>query len=145
MKKLLSGDVGPLRLKFLIFQYWLTIFVTIPLGLLVMLFPDFFQRVGKIGRQDHTFFGISGSVYVAFGLLSILALRNPKKWSPIILLQFTYKVLWFTLVMGRRIKSGELKMRWTDVAMMIGYGVFVAGDILAIPPEYLFFETTSQD
>lgn len=132
------GEISAFRMKGLRFQYRLTTLVTIPLGLFVMLFPEPFQDLAGMDRQDHTFFGIAGSVYTAFGILSMFAMKNPKKWSPILLLQFTYKVLWFVFVMGLRGKGS--KNRWPDYAMMAGYALFVAGDLWAVPPEYLFFD-----
>ena len=47
--------------------------------------------------QDPVIFGIVGSVYVAFGLLSILGLRAPLKFVSILLLQLSYKVIWFVI------------------------------------------------
>jgi len=129
--------LSPLRLKALRFQFWLTIIVTIPLGLFIMLLPNLFQRIAGIPRQDHTYFGISGAVYMAFGLLSFLGLRNPLKFSPLLLLQFTYKMLWFLLVMGRRAAFGQLPKTWPNQAMMLGYGIFIIGDICAMPLGYL--------
>lgn len=45
--------------------------------------------------QDQIILGIVGSVYITFGLLSILALRSPLKFVPILLLQLYYKIIWF--------------------------------------------------
>lgn len=132
------GDVSDFRMKGLRFQYRLTSLVTIPLGSFVMLLPGPFQDIAGMERQDHTFFGISGSVYTAFGILSLFAMRDPKKWSPILMLQLTYKLLWFACVMGLRGKGKD--NRWPDYAMLAGYAVFVAGDLLSVPVEYLFSE-----
>lgn len=39
--------------------------------------------------------GIVGSVYVAFGILSMFGLRSPLKFVPVLLLQLCYKSIWF--------------------------------------------------
>lgn len=132
----MSVPFSAFRMRGLRFQYWLTAVVATLLGLAIMLFPRSTERLFMWKRQDDIVFGISGSVYFAFGLLSLLGLRNPKKWAPILLLQFTYKVAWFALVVGGLIRRGELDVR-SSWALIAGYAVFVAGDLWAVPFGYL--------
>ena len=65
------------------------------LGLGILLIPDIMQSVFGWPDQDPIFFGITGSVYLAFGLLSILGVRSPLKFIPVLLLQLSYKSIWF--------------------------------------------------
>lgn len=132
----MSVPFSAFRMRGLRFQYWLTGVVATALGLAIMLFPRATEKFFMFKRQDDIVFGISGSVYFAFGLLSLLGLKNPKKWAPILLLQFTYKVAWFALVVGGLIKRGELDVR-SSWALIAGYAVFVAGDLWAVPFGYL--------
>ena len=113
-------EMSDFKARGLRFQYGYTAILATLLGLVIMLFPGFFARVTGIKDQDHTFFGISGAVYTGFGLLSMLGLRQPKKFAPILLLQFTYKMIWFILVMGLRGLRGSLPLTWPNVAMLIG-------------------------
>lgn len=131
-------DISDFKMKGLRFQFWYTVILAIPLGIVIMLFPRFVTKTCGIGDQNQTFFGISGAVYFAFGLLSLLGLRNPKKWAPILVLQFTYKVAWLIFVMGLRAMRGESKMRWPDIAMLAGYGSMIAGDVWGVPWRYIF-------
>jgi hypothetical protein len=68
--------------------------------------------------------------------LSLLGLKNPKKWAPILLLQFTYKMAWFIFVVGGLIRRRELDVR-SSWALIAGYAAFVAGDLWAVPFGYL--------
>jgi hypothetical protein len=45
--------------------------------------------------QDTIVFGVFDSLYIAFGLVSILGLRAPLKFVPVLLLQLIYKIIWF--------------------------------------------------
>lgn len=74
--------ISDFKMKALKLQYWHTVLVTIPLGLTIILFPKHASKMFKLKEQDQTVFGISGSVWLAFGLLSIRGLREPLKWSP---------------------------------------------------------------
>lgn len=47
----------------------------------------------EMPKQDPIVFGIVGGVYVAFGILSILGLRSPLKFMPVLLLRLFYKVI----------------------------------------------------
>ncbi len=128
--------VSDFKMRCLKFQYWFTILAAIPLGLAIILFPRWTQKLFKWKEQDTLMFGITGSVYFAFGTLSILGLKDPLKWSPILLLQFLYKVTWFAGVVGLMAKRGELDISSASW-LMLGYAAMIAGDIFAIPWGYL--------
>ncbi len=132
----MSSPVSDFRMRGMRFQYWLTAVAATLLGLAIMLFPRQTEKLFMWKRQDDIVFGISGSVYFAFGLLSFMGLRNPKKWAPVLMLQFVYKVVWFSLVVGGLIKRRELDVR-SSWALIAGYAVFIAGDLWAVPFGYL--------
>ena len=60
-------------------------------GLGIIVIPNVMRSIFGWPSQDPIVFGVSGSVYLAFALLSILGLRSPLKFSPILLLQLCYK------------------------------------------------------
>lgn len=128
----MDGPVSDFKMKGLKFQYWFTILLALPLGLAIILFPEFTRKLFNFKEQDKLVFGISGSAYFAFGALSILGLRDPLKWSPILVLQFLYKVTWFIGVVGLMAKRGELEMPHA-IYLILGYAAMIAGDIWAIP------------
>ena len=67
-------------------MYIFTIVVAGGFGLGVIFMPNTIVSMYKMPKQDPIIFGIVGSVYVAFGILSILGLRSPLKFVPILLL-----------------------------------------------------------
>ncbi|MBU4173557.1 MAG: hypothetical protein KKB90_01155 [Actinobacteria bacterium] len=129
-------SISEFKMKGMRFQYWFTVFAAIPLGVAIILFPEFTRNLFNWKEQDRLIFGISGSVYLAFGTLSLLGLKDPVKWSPILLLQFVYKVTWFMAVVGLMAKRGELELSSASY-LIIGYAAMVAGDLWAVPWGYL--------
>jgi hypothetical protein len=129
-------QISACKMRGMRFQYWMTATIATVLGLVVMFIPEITKEYFMFKEQDQVVFGISGAVYFAFGVLSILGIRNPLKWLPILLLQFTYKVTWFIGVIGLLAVRGELDIR-SSIWLICGYAVFVAGDIWAIPFRYV--------
>jgi hypothetical protein len=117
-------------------MYILTIIHAGGSGLGIILIPSIIRSIFGWPSQDPIIFGICGSVWVGFGLLSILGLRSPLKFSPVLLLQLTYKVVWFIGVILPVLIAGQFP------AYAIGYVVFFAiyiiGDLIAIPFSYVF-------
>jgi hypothetical protein len=86
--------------------------------------------------QDTIVFGISGSLYVASGLVSILGLRDPLKFVPVLLLQLSYKIIWFLGVALPLAMEGQLPTHgYLFAAIFLTY---LIGDLLAIPFSYVF-------
>ena len=84
-----------IRWGWLKFMYWYTIVGAGGFGLGIITIPNTMKSVFSWPNQDPIVFGITGSVYLAFGILSILGLRSPLKFVPILLLQLSYKTIWF--------------------------------------------------
>jgi len=123
------------KMKGMKFQYRLTSVVATGLGIAILLFPELTLKLFMMKPQDQIVYGISGSVYLAFGILSMFGLKDPVAWLPILILQFLYKIIWFLLVVGRSLLLGQLDLL-SSVWLITGYAVFVAGDIWAIPFGY---------
>jgi len=131
----MSKDIN-VRWGWLKGMYILTIIHAGGSGLGIILIPSIIRSIFGWPSQDPIVFGICGSVWVAFGLLSILGLRSPLKFSPVLLLQLSYKVVWFVGVILPVLITGKFP------AYAIGYVVFFAayiiGDLIAIPFSYVF-------
>ena len=74
------------RWKWLKGMYIFTIIHAGGTGLVMILMPGFIRNLFGWPNQDPIVFGFLGSVWVAFGLLSILGLRSPLKFTPVLLL-----------------------------------------------------------
>ena len=117
-------------------MYILTIIHAGGSGLGMILMPDFIRSLFGWPNQDPIVFGILGSVWVAFGLLSILGLRSPLKFSPLLLLQLTYKVVWFIGVILPLLIAGEFPVY--AMGYVFFFIVYIVGDLTAIPFPYVF-------
>jgi hypothetical protein len=78
------------------------------IGLALLVTPNTAMSFLGIPTEEPIVAGVAYSACVAFGILSILGLRSPMKFVPVLLLQFAYKVVWFTAVIALRAVTGAL-------------------------------------
>ena len=82
-------------------------------------------------------YGVLGSVWMAFGILALVGFfRDPIKYIPISLLQFTYKVIWYIgVIIPVAITEG---LQFHAIVMVIIFATYIVGDLLVLPFKYLF-------
>jgi len=131
----MSKDTA-VRWGWLKFMYIYTIVGAGGLGLGIIAVPGLMKSVFSLPNGDPITFGITGSVYLSFGLLSILGLRSPLKYAPILFLQLGYKVVWFAGVVLPLLLAGKFPMYALPIAII--YATYVIGDLIAIPFSYIF-------
>ena len=131
----MSEDIS-IRWNWLKGMYIFTIVVAGLQGLGMIIMPDVIRSMSGWPTQDPIVFGVCGSVYVAFGLLSTLGLRSPLKFAPILLLQLAYKVVWYIGVMLPLLFGGRFPSYGIVWAVILA--LFIIGDLIAIPFSYLF-------
>ncbi len=73
---------------------------------------------------------------MALAIASVLGLRAPLRFSPVLLLQLTYKVIWFVAIFIPVSIAGQLPSYAIGTAIL--WIAFVVGDLIAIPFRYLF-------
>jgi hypothetical protein len=135
MGKTISEESN-IRWGWLKFMYIYTIIGAGGLGLGIIFIPHVIQSVFKFPGQDPVVFGLLGSTYIALGLVSILALRTPLRFAPILLLQLFLKVIWIIAVIVPYLLRGGLPVH---AALLLGIFVtYVIGDLIAIPFAYVF-------
>jgi len=117
-------------------MYIFTIIHAGGLGLGVILIPRTVRSLLGWPSQDPVVFGICGSVWVAFGLLSLLGLRSPLKIAPVLLLQLSYKAVWFIGVLLPLLIAGEFQVY--GIAYIVFFALYIVGDLIAIPFSYVF-------
>ena len=105
-------------------------------GLGIVVMPDGMRSTFGFPSQDPIVFGLCGSVYVAFGLLSILGLLSPLKFSPILLLQLCYKAVWFIGVILPILFAGKFPNY--ALIYVVVFATYIIGDLIAIPFSYVF-------
>ncbi len=118
-------------------MYMYTIIGAGAFGLGILAIPDVMRQIFGWPNSDQiTAFGVTGSVYFSFALLSMLALRSPLKFAPLLLLQLTYKVVWFVGVITPLLLTG--KFPTYAILFTVIYITYILGDLIAIPFSYLF-------
>ena len=124
------------RWGWLKFMYIYTIVGAGFFGLGMVFLPKVIQSVFAFPSEDPVVFGIEGSVYTAFALLSILGFRSPVKFSPVLLLQLFYKSISLICVI-LPIFSGGVIEKYAVMTAVI-FVTYIIGDLIAIPFSYLF-------
>jgi hypothetical protein len=81
-------------------------------------------------------YGILGSVFLAFALLSILGLRDPLKFVPVLLFHLVYKTIWFVGVVLPVLIAGEFPT--SAILTVVIFALTIVGDLIAIPFWYVF-------
>jgi len=137
----MSNDLK-IRWGWLRFMYIYTLVGAGGFGLGIIFIPSVMRNIFGWPDQDPIVFGVTGSAYLAFALLSILGLRSPLKFSPILLLQLTYKVIWFIGVIIPLLISGQFPSY--AILLVVIFAVFVIGDLIAIPFSYVFSKESDQ-
>jgi hypothetical protein len=74
-------------------------------------------------------------VLLAFALLSILGLRSPLKFAPILLLQLTYKTVWLAAVIVPELIARAFPGHAILVCLI--YLTYIVGDLVALPFSYV--------
>ncbi len=117
------------------FMYLYTILGAGGLGLGIVIAPKLVQTMFRWPGDEPIALGIVGSVYVAFGILSVLGLRDPLKFAPVLLLQLCYKSVWLIAVVLPLLIRG----RFPDYGLLTAaiFATYIVGDLIAIPFPYL--------
>jgi hypothetical protein len=117
------------RLAWLKVMYIWTIVVGGGFGLAIVVAPGAILSMAN-EACDPFLYGIEGSVYLAFGLLSILGLRAPLRFVPVLLLQLVYAAVWLIgVVLPLLIATGATPHPVTAAI----FALTVVGDLIAIP------------
>ena len=127
-----ESTVSARKAKLMQFQFAWTIFIAVLCGSLAMFKPKWFNKVMNMKKeQDRIILGIVGAMYMAFGLTSILGVRNPRKYAIVLYMQFLYKLVWELCVIVPAIKRKELDEYWL---MAAGYiAAFIVPDLICVP------------
>ena len=121
------------RLKFL---YLYTIIGAGGFGLGIIFMPDLVRSLLRMPVQDPVTFGITGGVYLAFGILSIFGLKSPLKFVPVLFLQLLYKTIWLIGVILPLLLKGQLQLY--GILITVIFLTYIIADLFSIPFGYLF-------
>lgn len=111
-------------------------------GLGILLMPVLMTKMMGFPAQDPITLGIPGSVFCAFALLSVLGLRSPLKFAPVLLLQLFYKLIWFIAVIVPLVISQQFP--GYAVVLAVIFMTYIIGDLIAIPFPIVFAKEAGQ-
>jgi len=135
----MAGDIK-VRKNWLKGMYIYTIVAAGLGGLGMLVAPELFKSLYAWPATEPVLLGIVGSVYLTFGILSVFGLRDPLKFSPVLLMQLFYKSIWLIGVLAPLVIAGKFPMY--ALGFIIMFATFIIGDLIAIPFGYLFTKTT---
>ncbi len=92
-------------------------------GALMILLPDWARENMFAGPQDPAIFGMTGSIWLAIGLGSVIGLRLPNLMKGVFLIQIIYKSIWIFTVALPLMARGNL----STLPMAIFFALIVAG------------------
>jgi len=129
------SEVKGVRWCWLKVMYIWTIVIGGGFGLGIVFVPE--QMKSMLNDScEPALYGIMGSVFLVFGLLSILGLRDPLKFVPILLFEMTYKALWLVGVFLPLLITGRFA---TDkILIVVIFVLSIIGCLIAIPFRYVF-------
>ena len=131
----MNKDIN-IRWGWLKIMYWYTIVGAGGFGLAMVVMPENIRSLFGWPTQDPIVYGVTGSVWLAFGLLSILGLKAPLKFVPVLLMQLTYKAVWFIGVVFPLLVSGKFPNY--AILLVVIMASYIIGDLIAIPFSYVF-------
>jgi hypothetical protein len=105
-------------------------------GLGIIIMPESMRSIFGWPSQDPIVFGVVGSVYLSFALLSILGLRSPLKFTPVLLLSLSYKVVWFIGVIPPLLLAGKFPAY--GLLHVVIFASYLIGYLIAIPFSHVF-------
>lgn len=124
-------------------MYFYTIFGAGGFGLAMIFFPEMIIRTKmRWPVEEPIALGIIGSVYIAFGLLSILGLRSPLKFVPVLLMQLVYKSIWFLCVLLPLLITARFPAY--AIFTVVIFATYIIGDLVAIPFSYVFAKESNR-
>jgi hypothetical protein len=111
-------------------------------GLGMIVIPEVIKTMFTWPVKEPIVFGIVGRVYVTFGLSSILGLRSPLKFVPVLLMQLCYKSIWFIGVVLPLLITAHFPSY--AIPTVIIFATYIIGDLIAIPFSYVFAKEPNQ-
>jgi hypothetical protein len=129
--------------KWLKIMYWYTIIGAGGFGMAIVLYPETVRSLFRWPTQDPIVYGVTGSVWMAFAVLSLFGLRSPLKFAPILVLQLCYKSIWLIGVVLPLLLSRTFPLY--AILHTVIFISYIIGDLMAIPFRSVFSNMDTAD
>ena len=129
------SNKGKHRFVWLRSMYVITIGIAGSIGIIMLIVPNASQWIFGVD-SPHILSGLIGSVFLSFAFISVLGLREPIKFVPLLFMQLIYKLVWLCFVVLPLMISGKIT---TDIILVAAvFLAVVVGDVIAIPFRLIF-------
>jgi hypothetical protein len=112
-------------------------------GLAIIVVPKLIRSLFSMPGGDPITFGITGSFYLACALGSILGLRDPLKFVPVLVIELCYKLIWFIGVVLPFLIKGRFPSYAIPIAII--FATYIIGNLIAIPFSCVFTKQSHQE
>jgi hypothetical protein len=129
-------EKSKIRFGWLKVMYLWTIIGAGGCGLGILAAPETMKAFMGWPGQDPLLFGVTGSLFVAFGIVSILGFLSPLKFVPVLVAQLSYKIIWYLVVLLPAFVAGHVPTYGWILAGI--FATYIIGDFIAIPFPYVF-------
>jgi hypothetical protein len=117
-------------------MYVVNIFVTGGIAMLLLVAPDTAASLFSSPAQEPLFSGYDSSYMLAIAIFSILGLRSPLKFSPLLFLQAIGKIIWIVAILIPAMVAGPLST--FAIYLVATFLPILIGDLIATPYKYIF-------
>lgn len=135
-----AWKIRPSDYRWMRWTYGCTALMGLVAGMVVLFAPEKFVRkfIGfpfRLPAIEPITMGVLGSLWFAFGLLSLLGLRAPLRFLPVFLMQLIYKTVWFGAVfVPLWLQDAFPSWGW---ALAVGNAAWIVMDLNSIPWGFL--------
>lgn len=123
----MESEIGKIRLYAMRIVFFLTF---------IGLAPGAWQEIISPNETVEAYYGVAVSFWAALSVLALIGIVYPVKMMPLLILQFSYKLVWLVGVGYPLYSQGLLDESSEGLAMANGIGVII--DLLVIPWVYAF-------
>lgn len=128
----MSDDYLEKKIKLMKIMYVLTIIVAGMIGLAWLIAPaETADAFGFPAHMEKLMTGVASSAFFAFAVMSVLGLRAPLRFAPVLLMQLTYKVTWFVAIILPLAIDNDLPDN--ALVMIVIFAIFIIGDLVSLP------------
>lgn len=137
------SDTYKIRYGWLKFMYIGTFVVAGGSGIAILIAPEWFKSLFNLPVNEPIIFGTYGSILSTYGLVSLLGLRSPLRFLPVLLFHLCYKSVWFIGVILPLVITGNFPPY--AIALCVIFAIAIIGDLIAIPFPYVFAKLAEQE
>jgi hypothetical protein len=117
-------------------MFAINVFLTGGLAILLIAAPNTAASLFSAPKMEPLFSGYASSYMLGIAVFSILGLRSPLKYSPLLFLQAIVKIIWFIAILIPAMVAGPLSTYGIGLAVM--FIPYIIGDLIVTPYKYIF-------